>query len=191
MSDRVAAGISGLRLRSSADTEGGVSRVLGKLEETGQSLTVSRLVANSRATFLGFVYLSDGLLTRSVLPRDLRELCILRLGTIKNAPYEFAEHVAISARAGVTDDDRVAIVAGELDRFGDDVRAAIVLVERLATGDDWTADDWRDARSRFGDDGAVELVLLAGMYGGLVPMLTRALGLDPEDARHPTTEAAR
>jgi alkylhydroperoxidase family enzyme len=185
------AGHSGLRLRSAADTDGRVSRILAKLEQSGQSLTVSRLVANSAATFLGFVYLSDGLLTRSVLPRDLRELCILRLGTVKDAPYEFAEHVAISAGAGVTDEDRAAIVAGELDRFGDDVRAAVVLVERLATGDDWTADDWRDARARFGDDGAVELVLLAGMYGGLVPMLTRALGLDPEDARQPTTGAAR
>jgi alkylhydroperoxidase family enzyme len=176
---------AGFPERTAADTEGSVSRILGKLEATSQLLTVSRMVANSPAVFPGFIYLSDGLLTRSKLPPALRELCILRLGHVKEAPYEFAEHVGFSNRVGVTDEDRAAIVAGELDRFDDDTRAAITLVERLATFDDLTTDEWAEARRRFGDEGAVDLLVLAAMYGGFVPIMTRGLGLDPADAAPP------
>ena len=189
--DQRSSGISGLELRTSQNTEGDVSRILAKLEATGQSFTVARIVANSPALFRGFIYLSDAILTRSRLPADLRELCILRLAALREAPYEWAEHVAISERAGVTDAQREAVATGRLGGFDSDRRAALALVEKLAHGVDWSAEDWREARERFGDDGAVELVLLAGFYGGLVPMLTRALGLVPEDAAEPTPEATR
>jgi len=178
-------GVSGLAERTTADTDGDVRRILEKLESTGQLLTVSRLVANSPALFRAFVLFSDGILTRSRLPGDLRELCILRLAALKDAEYEWAEHVGFSSRAGVTDEQRHALAEGRLPEGVDDDRlAALAAVEKLAEGGGWSAEDWDDLRARFGPDGAIDLVMIAGWYGGVVPVLTKALGLEPDNATY-------
>jgi 4-carboxymuconolactone decarboxylase len=171
-----------LQPRSSTDTEGDVQRVLGKLETRGTNLTVVRMIANSANAFRPFVLFSDGLMSRSTLPADVREVVILHLAVRLDNSYEWYEHESMSAAAGVTDEQREAVRRGDIapPLFSEDavfaVRVADVMLERRGLPQGL----WERAITTWGPDAAVDLVLAVGWWGGLVPLALEALGLrDP------------
>ncbi|TAK68034.1 MAG: carboxymuconolactone decarboxylase family protein [Actinomycetota bacterium] len=172
-----------LRRRTSRDTEGDASRVLGKLEATGQDLTISRLVANAGQVLRPFMLMSSALLVQATLPSSVREVVILRIAQQQQTSYEWAEHVPMALRAGVTQQQIDAIEAGQVDEqlFSADELLAVGIAERLLAGGGVPPEDFAAARERWTDDGALELVLSVGWWGGLVPVVIRALGLVDAD----------
>ena len=172
-------------LRSSADTEGEVARVLGKLEESGNDLRILRLLANSSGMFRPFVLLADRLLSQSRVPPVARELVILHLAVRRAAPYEWDEHVPISAAAGVTDEQRAAVAAGLVDDpavFAEPERLAMRVAGRIADGT-LTQEDWDEVEGSLGSGAALDLVLTVGWWGAFVPTIIGALGLERTDDR--------
>lgn len=177
------AGHSGLPYRTSSDTEGDVARILGKLEAGGKDLAIIRLVANSPGMFRPFVHMADALLNRSRLPARARECVILHLAAHLEVPYEWAEHVPMSADAGVTDRERAVLATGSLDddlsSFTDLEQMALRTSRSIADGA-ITSDDWANATKVLGEGAMVDLVLTVAWWGAFVPTVIGALGLvDP------------
>ena len=174
-----------LPLRSSADTEGEVARVLGKLEESGNDLRILRLLANSNGMFRPFVLLADRLLRQSRVPPAARELVILHLAVRRAAPYEWDEHVPMSAAAGVTDEQRAAVAAGRVDDpavFAEPERLAMRAAGRIVDAT-LTQEDWDEIEGSLGTGAALDLVLTVGWWGAFVPTIIGALGLERTDDR--------
>jgi alkylhydroperoxidase/carboxymuconolactone decarboxylase family protein YurZ len=171
-----------LPYRSAQDTEGEVARVLSKLEASDNDLTVLRAMANASHAFRPFVLLSDALLNRGVLPRRCRELVILGLAGELDVAYERHEHETMAERAGVTEEQRAAL----RDGFGHPVpgvtaaeAVALATAAELLRDHRISDEAWAAMVEAWGEDGAMDLALTVGWWGGLVPMAIGALGLQP------------
>jgi 4-carboxymuconolactone decarboxylase len=70
------------------------------------------LLARHPALARAFLPFSGHLLSRAALPARTRELVILRVAWRRRCRYEWAQHVAIARRAGVTDDEVAGIRTG-------------------------------------------------------------------------------
>lgn len=169
-----------LPLRSSGDTEGEVQRVLGKLEGRGTDLTVVRMMANSANAFRPFVLFADALMTRSPLPPEVREVVILHLAARMGQTYEWFEHESMSERAGVSAAQREAIRGRDLESplFSEQQRLGIKAADELLDGRHLAEPTWRAMVQAWGPGGALDMVLTIGWWGGLVPYVLDALGLE-------------
>jgi 4-carboxymuconolactone decarboxylase len=158
-------------LRTSGDTEGTVSRVLDKLEIAGNDLPILRLVANLPSIFRPFVLMSDALLHRGSVPPRIREALILHLAARHRLGYEWHEHLPMGLEAGLSQDECDLIADGQ--HPDDDIALACAYADGLLNGDDVVAT--REAvESRWGAEEALELAVVVGWWGGLVPCVLRA-----------------
>lgn len=173
----------GLPRRTSADTEGEVQRVLGKIEASGQNLLVLRLVANSPHAFRPFLLFADALLNKATLPRPVMEVVVLWLAQHHDAPYEWAEHEPMALRAGLNQAQIDSLRDGQVPEslFSDDDRLAVDFAAALSERGDVQPTLWTAAVDTWGTEGALDLVFTIGWWGGLVLSLVRALGLQSPD----------
>jgi hypothetical protein len=168
---------STLELLTSSNTEGEVSRVLGKLEQNGLALPINRLLANSEAAFRPFILMANGLLNCGKLPPHLRECVILALATRLGVRYEWMEHVKISKLAGVTDDERAALeqsFSSTDERLSAETRSIVAAALQVLDGS-LTDSTWASLCALYGKSAALELVLVVGWWGGMVPTILKAV----------------
>jgi hypothetical protein len=169
--------------RSSADTESEVARVLGKLEASGQDLTVLRILANAPAVFRPYLKFASALVYDGVLAPDVREVVILWMAAHRPNTYEWAEHEIIGARAGVSRElmDFLATRAPLDDTFTEDQRAGVALAEELLSSGKIASESFQAGLDRWGLEAVIELLLTISWWGGAVPILLEALDLDLPD----------
>ena len=169
--------------RSSSDTDGEVQRVLGKLEAGGNDIKIMRLMANSPNAFRPFLLMSISLMERSALPPIDREVAILRLAALLDVDYEWREHVPMSAKAGVSDEQREAIREGRTDDpdlFTPPQRLVMKIAETALNERALPTALWDEACATWGKEGALDAILVTGWWGGFVPTVINCLGItDP------------
>lgn len=171
--------------RTSQDTDGDVSRVLGKLERSGQNYTVLKVLANSAALFRPFVLLSDGLNNRSKVPADVREAIILAAAARSAMSYEWAEHESMARAAGLSDEQLAQLATPSPDPavFTAQQLLGLRVLDELSGGAGLSAGTWRDITAEWGPDGALDLAAVVGWWNGFVPTMLRAIGLERPDDR--------
>jgi len=181
---------AGLGLRSSADTEGDVQRVLGKLEARDLDELIVRLVANSPNVFRPFVLLADALLTKAALPPSDREVLILHLAVKLGADYEWSSHEPLAKKVGIGDPQIAALRRGheELDPtlFAPSQRLAVQLSDELLDTGRWCESSWQAAVDAWGQKGALDLAFSVAWWGAFVPSVMGALALRPATERVPS-----
>jgi alkylhydroperoxidase family enzyme len=172
-----------LEPRSSADTDGDRQRVLSKLEANGRDIEIARVLANSPTAFRPFILMSDALLMRSSLSPRLRELAVLLLAAESGSSYERSEHEPMARRAGVTEEECLALRDGAaaIERFTGDDRLVLELTAELRESGRCAPATWERAVAALGAETALELVLAIAWWGGFVPLVLGALGLEGDD----------
>lgn len=167
--------------RSAADTEGAVRRVLEKLEATDQDQLILRLVANSPTVFRPFVLLANALVNQATLPAADREVVVLHLAAAGGAHYEWEAHQEPAKHAGLSDEQRAVLGAGEAQQrpelFTANQLLALRLADALSAGRSLGDEDWRAAVAAWDEQGALDLVFSVAWWHGFVPTFTRALDL--------------
>ncbi|ELP61595.1 carboxymuconolactone decarboxylase family protein [Streptomyces turgidiscabies] len=120
-----------------------------------------------------FLEFNKYLLVESTLPKRTRELVILRVAWRRRCRYEWAQHVLIARRAGLTDDEIGLVRTGAptplnraVDELETDSRLSDATYQALATDLD--------------DRQLMDLVFTVGTYGVLATALnTFEVELDP------------
>lgn len=170
--------------RTSADTEGEVSRVLGKLEASGQDLTILRMLANAPGVFRPYLKFATALIYEGDLAEDVREIVIMWMAQARPNSYEWAEHDVISERVGVSRELIEHLATGaELDaKFTDDQRAGVAIAREVLDTGTIASENFDKALQRFGMEALIELILTISWWGGAVPMMLEALQLDLPDS---------
>jgi 4-carboxymuconolactone decarboxylase len=122
-----------------------------------------------------------GKLLAGKLPARDRELLILRTGWNCDAPYEWAQHVRIARRAGVTDEEIERVKAAP-DAPGWDPFDATLIQAADELHHDATLSDatWAALAGRYDERQMIELPMLVGHYH-LVAFTLNALGVQVED----------
>jgi 4-carboxymuconolactone decarboxylase len=169
-----------LPLRSSADTEGDVQRVLSKLESSGHDLKINRVLANSSAAFRPYMMLASALLNNAALPAAEREIVILHLAARRHVTYEWDEHVPMSVQAGVSDDQRGAIESGQTadqSLFSPSEQLAIRVADAIVDERSLGPEVWEEMKAHWGLEGGLDLILTVAFWGGFVPTVIESVGL--------------
>jgi alkylhydroperoxidase family enzyme len=109
--------------------------------------------------------LAKVLLSRGALPARARELAILRVGWLLQAPYEWGEHVTIAKRVGLGAEEIERVIRGSgAAGWSERDRAILRAVEELL-GDAMISDEtWTVLAREFDDKQLIELVILVGQY---------------------------
>jgi hypothetical protein len=167
-------------LRTSRDTTGEVQRVLSKLEASGRDLKIHRVIANATHVFRSYVKLAEAMMTNEAFPAADREVLILHLAARRGVGYEWAEHVSISERAGITEQERGLLRAGDLEALSPltpSQRLAAELGSEIVDSGSLTASSWDAACAMWGSDGAMSLILAVAFWGAFIPTVIEAVGL--------------
>jgi len=123
------------------------------------------------------------LLNGSTLPPRDREIVILRMGWLCQAPYEWSQHARIAkASVNMTDAELHAIAAGAASsNLSDFERTLIRMTDELRYDTEISDATWAALRTRYSVEQAIDAIYTAGQYQ-LVSMALNSLGvqLDPE-----------
>jgi alkylhydroperoxidase family enzyme len=117
----------------------------------------------------------------STLPVRVRELAILRISWLRQAEYEYVQHVILGLRAGLTEDDLERLRRGPDAPGWDPVEADLVrAVDELHTRARIEQVTWDRLTPRFNTAQLMDLVFLIGCYDVLAMALnTFATRLEP------------
>jgi alkylhydroperoxidase family enzyme len=125
---------------------------------------------------------------RNALPAREREIVVLRIGYLCRSGYEWAQHVAIGKRAGLTADEIARIKTGE--GFGDADGALIRACDELHARQFVSDDVWAALQTHFSEKQCMDVVFTAGQYTQVSMMLnTFGVQLDPGQTLDPDLRA--
>lgn len=112
-----------------------------------------------------------------------REIVIVRVARNTRCEYEYAQHLVIAQRCGLTRAEVEALVAPGADPAGDFTpveRAIVALVDELCADDTVTDATWATLSAEHDHRAMAELLLVAGYYRMLAGFLNGAgVPLDP------------
>jgi len=148
---------------------------LGALAPAPQLPTSNALGLLARHPELAKAFLAFNayLLKDSTLSKHTRELAILRVAWRRRCQYEWAQHLLIARRAGVTDE--------EIDRIRASAPTALNrAVDELETDSHLSDETYKALATEFDDKQLMDLVFIVGTYGLLATVLnTFEVELDP------------
>jgi 4-carboxymuconolactone decarboxylase len=112
-------------------------------------------------------------------PRALRELVILRGAQVMRSEYEWAQHLAMAGKAGVSEAKIKNLASWRTSsEFSEQEKAALALAEAVTEGR--VSDEvYARAKKHFDDHDYVELALVAAFYA-MVGRMIDALGVELE-----------
>ena len=147
----------------------------------GKVANIFKTLAHHPALLRRWTVFGNHILYKSSLPAREREVVILRVGWLCRAEYEWAQHVVIGKREGLTDDDieRIAIGPGAegLDPFDKTLlQAADELHHDSLVGDE----TWSRLAEHYSTEQLLDLVFTIGQYT-LVSMALNTLGVQLDD----------
>lgn len=110
-----------------------------------------------------------------------REIVILRVSRNTSSEYEYAQHLVIGQRCGLTRDEIDQLVSSDpLAGWSDQDQALVAMVDELCDQDCVSDETWAKLADRYDDRELVELLLLTGYYRMIAGFLNSAgVPLDP------------
>ena len=166
-----------------AEFEPGLKR---RLEELwGEPVNLYRALGNQPKLTAACTEFADAIRHDSRTPRKLREIMILRTAQIARSHYEWAQHLKMARKAGVSENQIDELeVWRESRHFDARERAALALTEGVMACN-VTDEIHRGAAAHFGHAEYVELCLTAAFYAMVSRMLdAMRVELDPDIREH-------
>jgi 4-carboxymuconolactone decarboxylase len=143
-----------------ADSEGFVART-----NAGQFIGPFNPALLNPAIGSSFLELQFTEEAHTSLSQRIRQVVILTVGAVWQAPYELYAHSAVGRRAGLSDDAVRTLAAGGPPQ---DLTDKEVVAHRLARAlsVEHRVDDalYADAEARFSAEGVIDIVVLVGIY---------------------------
>ncbi|MFI6452383.1 carboxymuconolactone decarboxylase family protein [Streptosporangium amethystogenes] len=109
--------------------------------------------------------LGQHLLRESTLPAREREIVILRTAALSGSSYEWAQHVVIGRRAGLTEEEIDRIAAGSEDPgWADGDRVLLRAIDELHSGHDLSEAAWTSLSTRWNTHQVMDFTMTVGFY---------------------------
>ncbi len=140
--------------------------------ESGRVGNLFRVMAHSPRLLHQFMRLGSDLRSRTRIDPRLRELAILTVGRLTNAPYEYVHHVAIARRVGVTEEQIDGLPVWERTPAFSEQERAVIRYAEAVTRDVRVPDDvFAAVRAFLDDEQMVELTMIVAYYNLVVRFL--------------------
>ena len=135
-------------------------------ENGGRVLNLFKIMAHCPQVGNRFLQLGNAILLKGVVPPNLRELAILRVGLINNANYEWTQHVPLALRAGVRQEQIDDLANWEnSSRFSETEKAILRYTDEETINIRVKDETFVAVRKILSEEGVVELTTAIGYYG--------------------------
>jgi alkylhydroperoxidase family enzyme len=140
--------------------------------ESGRVGNLFRTLGHSPRLLHQFMRLGSDLRSRTRIDPKLRELAILTVGHVTNAPYEYVHHMAIGRRAGLTEQQLEGLPVWERHpAFNEQERAVIRYAEDVTRNVRVSDEVFGAVHAFLDDEQMVELALNVAYYNLVVRFL--------------------
>ncbi len=141
------------------------------------ALNIFRTLANYPKLAKRWMVFANHVLGKNTLPPREREILILRIGWLCSAEYEWAQHVVIGKREGLTDDEIRAIGVGPDAPGWSELDRALLRATDELHGDAFIGDaTWGVLAKHLNQQQLFDVVFTVGNYN-LVSMALNTLGV--------------
>ncbi|WP_431284528.1 carboxymuconolactone decarboxylase family protein [Humitalea sp. 24SJ18S-53] len=155
------------------------------LEQRGEVPHLYRMLLHAPAVTAGWLHHLTNVRQQTRLPGLLRELVIIRIALLNNAPYEAEQHAPIARKEGVTEAQLQALADWPAADVFDDVQRAVLAYTDAMTRQIQVPDTvFADVRRVFDDQGIVELTAAIATYN-MVSRFLEALEIHSTDQVEP------
>lgn len=155
--------------------------LMAPLVRRGVALNIFKTMAGYPASFRAFMVWARYILGTSALPVREREIAILRTGYLCRAGYEWAQHVPIGKRAGLTDEEIEAIKRETTARAWSPADEAILkAADELHRDQFVSSSTWAAVCEHFDENQRLDLVYTIAQYTQ-VSMILNTFGVQLED----------
>ncbi len=154
-------------------------------DDRPKGLNVLGLLARYPALTRAFNTFNGHVLFGSSLSPRQRELLVLRVAAIRDAQYEWAQHVVIARDVGLTSDEIAGIAAGpdagpDASAWSGPERAMLRAVDELVVDALISESTWAELALVLDEEQLMDLVFTVGCYD-LLAMAFRSFGLPLDD----------
>lgn len=126
---------------------------------------IMRTVAHLPGLYAAHSGVGLHLLKAGTLSIRERELGILRIAWLVQAPYEWGEHILVARRAGFTDEDITAVIAGPTEKsLGKHETTILQGVDELYNDAMISDDTWNTLSESWSTQQLMEFPVLIGQY---------------------------
>jgi 4-carboxymuconolactone decarboxylase len=150
------------------------NKVNGEVVNIFRVLMNNPKLARSWSRFAGYI------LGGQSLPARDREILILRIGWLNQAPYEWEQHVRIGKAAGLTDDEIDRISKGPKAGWNKHDAALIQAADDLREKSVVSDETWKQLSERYSTEQMMDAVFTIGQYN-LVSWALNSFGVPLDD----------
>jgi 4-carboxymuconolactone decarboxylase len=150
------------------------NKVNGEVVNIFRVLMNNPKLARSWSRFAGYI------LGGQSLPARDREILILRIGWLNQAPYEWEQHVRIGKAAGLTDDEIDRISKGPKAGWDKHDAALIQAADDLREKSVVSDETWKQLSERYTTEQMMDAVFTIGQYN-LVSWALNSFGVPLDD----------
>jgi 4-carboxymuconolactone decarboxylase len=151
------------------------NKVNGKVVNIFRVLMNHPRLTRAWSKFAAYI-LSD---QQTLAPRE-REIAILRIGWLNQAPYEYEQHVRIGKAAGLSEDEIDRIGKGPSAGWNKHDAALIQAADDLFNNSVVSDETWKTLSERYNTEQLMDVVFTIGQYN-LVSWALNSLGVPLDD----------
>lgn len=150
--------------------------------KSGRILNLWKVMGHCPYIGLNFQRLGNSLLRGEELPPKLRELAVLRVGSLAQSEYEFRQHTAIALQYGISQKQVDGIPDWTATKqFDEQERAVLAYTDEVAQDVKVSDETFARLRSFLSEHAIVELTTVIGYYGMVCRILVALqVELEPE-----------
>ncbi|MGB6554678.1 MAG: carboxymuconolactone decarboxylase family protein [Candidatus Binataceae bacterium] len=151
-----------------------------KNQINGQVINIFRVLMNHPNLARRWMVFAAHVLGKSTLePRD-RELAILRIGWLNQAPYEWEQHVIIGKRSGISDAEIEQIQKGPKAGWNRHEAAILQAADDLFENSVVSDQTWATLAEKYNTEQMMDVVFAIGQYN-LVSWALNSFGVPLDD----------
>src|SRR5471032_397507 len=146
----------------------------------GRDLNLLKILMNHPTLVRRWTVFAGHILRKQTLPARERELLILRIGWLNQAEYEWAQHVQIAKREGISDAEIERVKAGLQGGWGADDSVLLQAVDDLVEHSVVSDATWAALAKKYSTEQMIDLVFTIGQYN-LVSWALNSFGVPLDD----------
>ena len=169
-----------LPMRDLSQLSGEDADTAAKQRVNGRDLNLFKVLMHHPALVRRWAVFAGHVLRKQTLPARERELLILRIGWLNQAEYEWAQHVEIAKREGISEAEIEAVKSGPKGSWSADDAVLLQAVDDLYEHSVLSDATWQRLAQKYSTEQMIDLVFTIGQYN-LVSWALNSFGVPLDD----------
>jgi 4-carboxymuconolactone decarboxylase len=167
-------------MRDLTELKGEDAETMLKNRVGGRDLNLFKVLMHHPKLTKRWAVFAGHIMAKQTVPVRERELLILRIGWLNQAPYEWAQHVEIAKRAGITEAEIERVKQGPKGTWSIHEAALLQAADDLFESSVISDSTWDTLGSKYSTEQMMDIVFTIGQYN-LVSWALNSFGVPLDD----------